>query len=252
MQTLKKYRYSDPVPSSAVVWRGRSAFDGSPIVAIVTGLHGDSKNGKTGRRLAQLFILCEDASPLDAIMIGLDEGICGDCPARGTYCYVRVAQSPTAVYHAYTRGSYVSMRPADVATHLASKGMGIRIGAYGDGAAVPVSVLESITHGIFHTGYTHAWRKRPDLAPFLMASADSAVDQTDASESGWRTFRVRRATEDLAVGEIACPASEEAGRRTSCDSCALCDGARDQDLRKSIAIIVHGAKVGTFLKMATV
>ena len=257
MRKLQAYRHADPVPSSAVVWRGRSAFTGSPIVAIVTGLgRTKSRNAKTGPNLAQLWILAEDISPLDAIRTGRDRGICGICRHRGDgtgkerSCYVSVKNAPRAVWAAYMRGAYLSMRPADVATHLASRGMGIRIGAYGDGAALPISVLADLTHGIYHTGYTHAWRTRADLASLLMASADSATDQRDATAQGWRTFRVRTATEALASREIACPASEEAGKRTSCDSCGLCDGARTDDRRANIAIIVHGIGTGAFLKMA--
>ena len=67
MQKLQAYRHTDPVPSSAVVWRGRSAFTSSPIVAIVTGMGTKSKNAKTGANLAQLWILAEGISPLDAI-----------------------------------------------------------------------------------------------------------------------------------------------------------------------------------------
>ena len=258
MQTLRKYQHSDPVPSSAVVWRGRSLFDGSKIVAIVTGLDGSSANAKTGAHLAQLWILCENVSPLDAIRWGQDASICGDCihrgdgTGKGRSCYVAVKNAPRSVWAAYRRGSYGSMRPCDVATHLASRGMGIRIGAYGDGAALPIGVLQALTHGIYHTGYTHAWRGRADLAPILMASADSAQDQSDATAQGWRTFRVRTASETLAPREIACPASDESGKRTSCDSCGLCDGARTDDHRANIAIIVHGIGTSSFLRMATV
>ena len=215
-----------------------------------------SKNAKTGANLAQLWILAEDISPLDAIRTGRDRSICGICRHRGDgtgrwrSCYVAVKNAPRAVWAAYTRGGYVSMRPEDVATHLASRGMGIRIGAYGDGAALPMDVLRDITHGIYHTGYTHAWRNRADLASLLMASADTVQDQIDASTSGWRTFRVRTAEETLAPREIACPASEESGKRTSCDSCGLCDGARTDDRRANIAIIVHGIGTGAFLRMA--
>jgi hypothetical protein len=50
-------------------------------------------------------------------------------------------------------------------------------------------------------------------------------------------------------GEIACPASDEAGKRTTCEKCKLCNGADTRnskgyqlyDNRKSISIIVHGA-----------
>ena len=261
MRKLQTYRHVDPVPSSAVVWRGRSAFDGSPIVAIVTGLGTKSRNVKTGANLAQLWILAEDISPLDAIRTGRDHSICGICRHRGDgtgkgrSCYVSVKNAPRAVWAAYVRGAYLSMRPADVATHLASRGMGIRIGAYGDGAALPIDVLRDLTDGIYHTGYTHAWRTRADLAPLLMASADTAQDQVDASMAGWRTFRVRTATEALAPREIACPASEEAEliagtRRTACDSCGLCNGARTDDRRANVAIIVHGIGTRSFLQMA--
>lgn len=193
----KTWLRSQSVPPSAIVWSGPSAFDGKPVVAIVTGLHGDNKNAKTGANLAQLWILAADIAPLDAIKTGADASICGTCPHRGDgtghgrTCYVAVKNAPRAVWAAYRRGVYPIMRPSDVATYLASEGMGIRIGAYGDGAALPLSVVAELTHGVFHTGYTHAWRERADLAPWLMASVDTLVEQTQAVSEGWRTFRVR-------------------------------------------------------------
>lgn len=65
-------------------------------------------------------------------------------------------------------------------------------------------------------------------------------------ERGWRTFRVRSASDPLLPGEIACPASAEAsaeaGARVQCDRCLLCDGAARMDIHRlpSIAIIDHG------------
>lgn len=259
MIKLSAWKRSDRIPSSAVVWRGRSLFDNSPLVAIVTGLHGDSKNAKTGKGLAQLFILCEDVNPLDAILAGLDEGICGGCAHRGEWwngiprtCYVDVGKSVLAVWSAYRRGSYQTMKPADVAVHLASKGLGIRIGAYGDGAAIPPNVIAEITSATRHTGYTHAWRNRSDLAPFLMASCDTPAEQAQASSEGWRTFRVRTSSQELGAREISCPASAEAGQRTTCSSCGLCSGATTNDARKDIAIIVHGSGTKAFTNAATI
>jgi len=253
MIKLSTWKRSDRIPSSAVVWRGRSLFDGSPLVAVVTGLRGDSANAKTGAGLAQLWILREDLSPLSAIATGADESICGDCKHRGDgtgksrSCYVAVKNAPRAVWEAYRCGRYQTMRPADVATHLASMGMGIRIGAYGDGAAIPPNVIAEITSATRHTGYTHAWRNRADLAPFLMASCDTPAEQAQASSEGWRTFRVRTSSQDLAPREISCPASDEAlGKRTTCSACGLCDGAKLSDARKDIAIIVHGIGAKAF------
>lgn len=249
MIKLSAWRRRDRIPSSAVVWRGPSLFDGAPLIAIVTGLRGDNRNAKAGAGLAQLWILREDLAPLSAIATGADASICGSCKHRGDgngrkrSCYVTVKTAPRAVWAAYRRGRYQTMRPEDVATHLASVNMGIRIGAYGDGAAIPASVIADLTSATRHTGYTHAWRTRADLAPYLMASCDTPSEQAQASSEGWRTFRVRTSSQELAPREISCPASDEAGKRTTCSSCGLCNGAMAGDVRKDIAIIVHG--IGT-------
>ena len=259
MLRLNAYTHHEPVPTSAVVWRGPSNFNNAPIVAIVTGLVRRSTNAKTGANLAQLWILAEDVSPMDAIKVGRDQSICGTCRHRGDgtgkdrSCYVVVKNAPLSVWKTYASGGYASMRPADVATHLASRGMGIRLGAYGDAAALPIDVIRDITNGIFHTGYTHAWRSRPDLAPWLMASTDSANEQALASDAGWRTFRVRTPDQSLVTHEIACPASAEAGARTNCDRCVLCDGARGAgDRRANVAILAHGTGAHSFLRVAAV
>ncbi len=243
---LSAWRQADPVPASAVVWRGLSRFNRQPIVAIVTGLHENSANTKNGPGLAQLWILAENLSPLDAVRTGADAGICGTCPHRGDgtgkrrSCYVTVKNAPLAVWRAYQRRRYTTMRPEDIATHLASRGMGIRLGAYGDAAAIPLAVVAALTAATRHTGYTHAWRQRPDLAPWLMASVDTPQEHAEAVATGWRTFRVRTEAQALESREIACPASEEAGRRTTCSACGLCDGATQNDPRRHIAIIAHG------------
>ena len=258
MIPLSAWSRADRIPASAVVWRGRSLFDGAPLVAVVTGLRGDSANAKTGAGLAQLWILLEDLSPLSAISTGADKSICGGCKHRGDgtgrkrSCYVSVKNAPRAVWSAYRRGSYQTMKPSDVAVHLASMGMGIRIGAYGDAAAIPVAVIAALTSATRHTGYTHAWRERADLAPFLMASCDTPAEQAQASAEGWRTFRVRTNAQALSAREISCPASDEAGKRTSCSAWGLCDGAKLADARKDIAIIVHGIGTKAFTSAATI
>jgi hypothetical protein len=250
-----RWNRKNRVPASAIVWRGPSNFDGKPIVAIVTGLHGNNKNPKTGKRLAQLWILRSDVSPLAAIKTGADRSICGDCKHRGNgtgkgrSCYVAVKNAPRSIAKVFHEGGYLAIRPSDVATYLASKNMGIRIGAYGDGAALPAHIIADLTHGIFHTGYTHAWKERADLRHWLMASVDTPSEYSEAKAAGWRTFRVRTAGENLDSEEIACPASDEAGKRTTCDRCGLCDGSRPDDQRRSIAIIAHGIGVSSFVTL---
>jgi hypothetical protein len=136
------------------------------------------------------------------------------------------------------------LEPAAVAAHLAAHSLPIRFGAYGEPTALPVWILNDLAAaGVRWTGYTHQWH-----APFvgqlyqhlLMASVDSLSEHATATAQGWRTFRTRASEAPLLAGEIACPASAEMGHRTTCADCRLCDGARDNDRRKNLAIIVHG------------
>jgi hypothetical protein len=72
-----------------------------------------------------------------------------------------------------------------------------------------------------------------------MASVDSLDEYTEAQAMGWRTFRVRRQDDAVTDDEKPCPASEEAGHRTTCRDCGLCCG-RERDA-KSVVIIAHGS-----------
>jgi hypothetical protein len=72
-----------------------------------------------------------------------------------------------------------------------------------------------------------------------MTSADSAIDARNAWFRGERTFRVISSLSDMIKGkEVLCPASEEAGRRVTCERCKLCSGNTIK--AKSIAIVAHG------------
>lgn len=230
---------------AAVVWAGPSRFDGSPIVAIVTGLGRRSKNRKTGP-VAQLWIIRSDINPVRAIELRQDYAICGSCTLRGVLdvgriCYVNVPRCVLAIYRRYARGGYPDVDPAIVASLCRAQGQAMRLGAYGDPAALPLWVLRELTAGLRHTGYTHSWRYvRPEYAGVLMASVDTPAEYRMATAAGWRTFQTVLPGQLLPARVISCPASEEAGKRTTCARCTLCDGARPGDRRASIAIQSHG------------
>ena len=230
-------------PTGFIIYQGPSELDGAPIVAIA--LTGKSTNKKTGA-MVQTYIMRADVAPLDALASGDDASVCGDCkhrPILGGACYVNVAHGPRSVYAAYARGRY------PVAGDVAALGAGraVRLGTYGDPAAVPVAVWQALTSGAaLRTGYTHQWRHGDALQGLCMASADSADERQDATARGWRTFRVMLAGESLARGEFACPASEEAGRKTTCEKCGACSGASRGTRQASVAIVAHGAKKGRF------
>lgn len=159
-------------------------------------------------------------------------------------CYVNIGQGALVTYRALLAGSYPDARPEFVAQILT--GRRVRLGTYGDPAAIPANVWRALlTHADGHTGYTHQWRdmseeRRAEFRPLTMASADSEQDRTDAVAAGFRTFRVRSESQPMMSGEIVCPASEEGGRKTVCETCGLCAGTTART-SKTVAIIAHGA-----------
>lgn len=250
-------------PQSAVIYRGPSLIDGAPIVAIAILQSGNSKTGN----MVQTYIIRSDMAPTDASKTGADVSICGACPHRGTptddpskkqaagrTCYVLLGQGPTTVYRAFARGYYPDAC-SKTGRRAIGRGRMVRLGTYGDPAAVPSHVWrELIADAIGHTAYSHqAGTAGADFAPDLfMQSADSLQQARDAWAAGNRTFRVipvRDWTEfrrgALDKNETLCPASSEGGFRTTCDRCGLCAGASKQ--AKSIAIVAHGASARAFV-----
>jgi len=225
-------------------------------IAVIATIH--SENIKTGDMI-QVWILNRHESPVEAVRSGQDETVCFDCPHRGDgfndrTCYVNVAQGPNAVYRAYRANKYPTLPIARYAEVFSNRK--VRFGAYGEPVLIPLHIVEAIAQiADGHTGYTHQWRKTEYQAygAYLMASCDSPRDSALAEAMGWRHFRVRNATEALLPGEISCPASDEMGKRTTCDRCTLCNGKRTAtDARKNIAIIVHGIGAKNFVALEAI
>lgn len=230
--------------SGQIIYHGPSMIDGAEIVVIATG---DSKNDKTGNMI-QTWILGVDIAPHIAAKDGRDVSICGECPLRTNAdgkraCYVRTHEASLSVWRAFHRGSYRRANPADFGA-----GAIVRIGSYGDPAAVPAHVWERfVSRSIGRTGYTHQWqhsdpvvrRNAEALRGIVMASADSPETHDAAEAADWRAFRIRRADQPLLPGERVCPASAEAGYKTTCAACRACSGTAGRG-HSSIAIIAHG------------
>ena len=230
-------------PRGYVIYEGPSLLTGEPIVCIAT-MH--SRNGKTGD-MVQTWILCRDIDPVAAVYSSQDVDICGDCPSRGVRgkkrsCYVQVARAPLGIWGAYHRGMY-PRAVGHAAIAAVGAGRKVRLGAYGDPAAVPSYVNSSLVSAAAgHTAYSHQrdWRGAAFDPALMMVSADTLASAESAWSVGARTFRVVGQVSELVRGrEILCPASEEAGKRTTCIDCLLCAGSSKR--AKSIAIVVHGA-----------
>jgi len=230
-----------------IAYEGPSEIDGAPIVVIINKIDG-SANAKTGA-IVQSFIIRSDVNPVQALQNGADASICGQCEHRPLLarasgkapCYVQVAKSVLAVYNAYLRGRYVRADAATIARALAGKI--VRIGTYGDGAAAPVKMWTQITrYAAGVRGYTHQWQNagfdHVSWAPLAMASADTLEQAAMANLYGMRVFRVSVGV-DKQPGENICPASAEAGRKSTCAKCTLCSGTRIQ--ARDVVIADHAA-----------
>jgi len=227
-------------PLGIILYKGKSLIDDQMIIVIATGFQ-KSNNEKTGNMI-QTWIMRLSMSPIEAKKYGHDYSVCGDCKHKhfGS-CYVNIAHGPDNVYKAYMNDKYVMFDDSHLELF---KGRNIRLGSYGDPAAVPTDVWAkvcSVTDG--HTGYTHQWNKRftdPRLKDYAMASADNEAEYHKAKKRGWRSFRVRMsADKPLLENEFVCPASNEAGNKTSCIKCKACMG-HGAKTKKDPCIIVHG------------
>jgi hypothetical protein len=220
-------------PLGYIAYEGPSEIDGRPIVVIVNKLQG-SDNAKTGADLVQTFILRADIAPTDALKTGDDVSICGQCIHRPILanesgevpCYVNVGRSVRSVYAAYLRGRYQRASRAELRQIL--RGRKVRLGTYGDPAAAPVAMWQEITADAAGVvGYSHQWQStgfdHAAWTPLVMASADTIDEAAQANLYGMRVFRVSVGV-DKQAGEAMCPASAEAGKKATCDTCMLCGG----------------------------
>ena len=228
---------------AGIIYNGPSLLDGKPIVVIATF---SNRNTKTGA-VVQTYILRSDINPLEASKTGEDFSICGDCTMRGEVttdpkrkqakarrCYVNLGQGVLIVYKSFLRGVYqIADNVADRST--IGRGRFVRIGTYGDPAAVPADVwTDLLAEATTFTAYSHQSGWRPDIA---MQSADNRAQAIAHWKAGRRTFRVIADLGDLdKANEALCPASKEAGRRVQCTACKLCKGSSKG---KSIAIVEH-------------
>lgn len=248
----KALRGSAPKFTGVILYEGKSIIDGGPIVVIANRIAHASGNEKTGA-MVQTFIIRKDMRPLEALATGADQSICGTCihrPVNGGTCYVNVGRSVESVFGAYTRGRYA--RPgidfnSDILPDL-FEGTLFRLGTYGDPAAAPFGIWANATAKVkARTGYTHQW-KHPVFEAFksiCMASVDSPRDLALARAMGWRSFRVRAKASQPMEGEVICPASKEAGQKTTCEACKACGGLSAK-ARADIVIMAHGPTGGRF------
>lgn len=253
-----------------LIYDGLSLLDDEPI--IVVAIPEYSK--KIGTMLCTWIIL-RDVDPREAAYDGRDESICGGCVFRAKNaeeiyagrpqdlvsndiavlaqraCYVRPHLEPWIVWTKYHDDEYpdaTGLPGICAGTHAWRRRVNparlpVRIGSYGDPAAVPIEVWrELVATADRYTGYSHLWddpRTDPALKKYCMASVDNLEQRDRAQAAGWRTFLVVAEGGTLPPDDIICPASKAGGSRTTCDRCRLCM-ATSIGCEKSISIFAHG------------
>lgn len=231
-------------PTGYIVYEGASVLTGDPIVAIVTL---NSTNQKTGD-MSQLWILRSDISPIEASNQKLDDAICGDCQFRqslGGGCYVNIGQAPLQVFRTYNKGNYPFITDYSV-----FEGKGMRFGAYGDPAAIPLDILTNLKAVVTNnTSYTHQWKFNDSkaLGDVSMASVDNLLEAEQAKEKGFRWFRVTNDIGVLRDDEIVCP---NYTHDVQCKDCKLCSG-NGYEGAKNIVIPSHGSWKGRFTEVTS-
>jgi len=235
-------------PNTIELWRGESALTGDPIVALASCLARPSRNDKTGDMI-QTWILRQDMSPIRASAEDMDDAVCGDCKFRaGNGCYVAL-RSPQAVWKTWKAGNVPAADHRRLQGNFARKP--IRLGAYGDPAAVPLNVwINAIiaTGTLTWTGYTHAWKTcDQEFRKWVMASVDTIQEQDAARLAGWKCFRTVPDDTMRVPHSILCPAHT---RGVTCAECGLCRGT--QGSGKDIIMPIHGYQKKKALKAIAV
>lgn len=236
-------RLSLPVVERAtgvVLYEGPSRINGKPIVVVATD---KSDNEKTGD-MVQVWILSAQKQPIAANKAGLDESVCGSCKHRHfRSCYVNLGRGPLQVYQTWEADKYPRVKLQHSTSEL-FRDKYIRLGAYGDPAAVPVEVWDCITKVCAGwTGYTHQWKRRSakPYRRYCMASCDTIEEARKAMRRRWKPFYVRQEGDPIPDGFFSCPASKEEGKRLTCQECRACKGGTWNRRQGLPTIVAHGS-----------
>jgi hypothetical protein len=246
-----------------VMYEGPSLIGQGDIAVIATLKCANAKTGD----MVQVWIMPKDVDTLEAVQKGDNAAACGDCPLMGTpykvsikrrggvveevvrlqnrVCYANLGRLDSTVGKAYRRGRYAPYNRRIHERFL--RGRNIRLGAYGDPAAMPDSLLEYLASvGSGHTGYSHQLfsidRERADrLARLLMVSCHTPAQHNEAVRRGWRPFTVIAEGQAPPRGAVECPFYTHS---VQCETCLLCQGSSKR--AKPVFVRAH-AMVGTNL-----
>lgn len=179
-------------------------------------------------------------------LFDLADSNCFDCPFRGYLkCYTHKYEqysgflsSLRSIAEEFAQKPFYTLDEIIPSILKMSNGRYIRFGTYGEPSVLPVGLVAGMTAIASQwTGYTHQWRKKPEFSPYFMASVHNMAEMLRAEMAGYRSFIASKTGLDKDIA-IQCPASKEAGYKSTCEKCGLCSGSEGKG-RKSVQILEH-------------
>lgn len=177
----------------------------------------------------------------------LDASNCLDCPYSGNSgtgdCYTHKYQQYTGFLSQLRSIKREHLTPfnEDKRTRILSlsEGRYVRFGTYGEPSLMDATLVSQMARiASTWTGYTHQWAKdwAKPYASWFMASVHTESEVELAGEIDYRSF-LAKGKDDPVVG-VRCPASKEAGYKSTCEKCSLCSGILGKG-KKAVSINVH-------------
>jgi hypothetical protein len=212
---------------------------------IIVNFQFETSNSKTGDLIQNNFIPFEWIESDAKISTLSDKAVCFDCDHskdKKKTCYVRKGPSEMGLASKVRSlrnlglDNIPELSPELEADLLeAIEGRGVRFGSYGEPILLGHDLVNKISkRAKFWTGYTHQWHKNSWAKDYFMASVETTLLDKAAKNMGWRTFFVG---DSVGSENVTCPASKEAGNKSTCDQCKLCMGT--QSKAKSVKILKH-------------
>ena len=203
---------------------------------------------------------CEKDSvkPIFSTFFSLDTANCGDCPfaANKAFNVTKIGKCYTHKVMQYS--GFISMLKsinkqfdtfADIPTYQESidvlinfaidkcSNKYVRFGTYGEPTVLPLKLVNMMSkYSKSYTGYTHQWVKNRDYSKYFMASVHNESGASTAAKFGYRSFIA--AKENNSTTAVVCPASKEAGFKSTCSLCGLCSGTAGKG-KKDVIILEH-------------
>lgn len=185
----------------------------------------------------------------------LDSEICGDCPfaannkfnvAKIGKCYthkvmqysgfVSMLKSISKEYESFDNIPEIDENIHSAILKICNRKY-VRFGTYGEPTAIGIELISEITKLCkTWTGYTHQYIRNPEYLNFFMASVHNSHQAAMVHKRfDGRSFIASKNGDENGV---VCPASNEAGFKSTCSKCGLCSGMNGKG-KKDIKILEH-------------